>query len=129
LADAHDDKTRHIEPGRRDEVERRPVFALESVGHRRPSHQIAGRPERTARGGPEFHPLLTEQDNNALSGRGKGSKFKLQAAGHEALPSRFGAKWKPVLRMQSSLPRLRELIGEYARQDVTWAGFAPRLQR
>src|SRR6516225_1945074 len=86
LADAHDDKTRQVEPGRRDEVERRGVLALEPIGRRRPPHQIAGRRQRAARGGPEFDPVLTEQDKNTLGGRAKGSKFKLQAAGHEAPP-------------------------------------------
>src|SRR5262249_13806240 len=86
LADAHDDKTRQVEPGRRDEVERRTALALEAIGSRRSPHQIAGRPERAARGGAEFDPVLAEQDKNTLGGRGKGSKFKLQAAGHEAPP-------------------------------------------
>src|SRR5262249_58519768 len=86
LADADDDKTRRVEPGRRDEVEHQPVLALEPIGRRRPPDQIAGRPKRAARGGPEFDPFLTEQDKNTLGGRGKGGKFKLQAAGHERLP-------------------------------------------
>src|SRR5262249_37220764 len=86
LAAAHDDKTRRGEPARRDEVEHRPVLALEPIGRRRPPDQIAGRPKRAARGGPEFDPFLTEQDKNTLGRRGKGSKFKLQAARHEALP-------------------------------------------
>src|SRR5262249_22467977 len=67
-------------------VEHRPVLALEPIGRRRPPDQIAGRPKRAAGGGPEFDPFLTEQDKNTLGGRGKGGKFKLQAAGHERLP-------------------------------------------
>src|SRR5262249_42912264 len=86
LADAHDDKTRQVERGRGDEGERRGVLPLDPTGRRRPPHQIAGRRQRAARGGPEFDPVLTEQDKNTLGGRPKGSKFKLQAAGHEAPP-------------------------------------------
>ena len=85
LADADDDKTRHIEPGRRDEIERRPALALEPIGCGRPHDEITRRRERTARGGSEFDPFLAEQDKNTLGGRGEGGKFKLQAAGHEGL--------------------------------------------
>ncbi len=128
LADADDDKTRHIEPGRRDEIERRPALALEPIGCGRPHDEIARRRERTARGGSEFDPFLAEQDKNTLGGRGEGGKFKLQAAGHEGFSFRFAAKWKPVLRAQSSLRRLRELICGYSRKDVKRARF-PRPAR
>ena len=86
LAHPHNDQTRHVEAGRRHQVERRSVLALESVGGRRPRDQVAGGIERLASGGPEFQPLLAEQDENALCGRRKRGKIELQDAGHGADP-------------------------------------------
>src|SRR5262249_44512355 len=89
------------------------------IGGGRPHDELARRPERSARGGAKFDPFLAEQDENTLGGRGEGGKFKLQAAGHEGFsPFDSPQKWKPVLRAQSSLRRLRGLFCGCSRKDV-----------
>ena len=115
-----------VEPGRRDEVERRPVLALEPVGGRRPGHQIAGRRDRAAGRAAEFEPLLAEHNKNALGGRGQGGKFKLRAAGHGNSVLRIGqaarlrqrAGFSDAIKLRKSR-RLRSVGAPAGRQHAS----------
>jgi hypothetical protein len=85
LADPDDDEARHVEPGRRHDIQRRTVLALEPVGLGRPRDQIPGRLDRLARGGRELDSVFAEQHQNPLRGGRKRGKLELQGAGHGSM--------------------------------------------
>ena len=130
LADADDEEARHLKPRWRDEVERRAVLALESVGTRRSLNQVAGWSERAPRRRTEFELVFAEQDKNAFGGRAEGGKFKLQAARHKARllssgTQRASQKWNPVLRRRSSLCRFRNNPGPVCGEGAGTDAFSP----
>ena len=80
LADADDDQARQVKPGRRQDVERRTVLALEPLGRRRPGYQVARRRPAPCGLRAEFEPLFAEYNENAFGGAPNGANFSCNVA-------------------------------------------------
>ena len=90
LAGSDHDQALNLDSIRRQNIKRRPAFALELVGCRRASYHRRRRAQRLAGRGAEFQRVVAKYHQHAARNGGKRNEADLDGVGHEQILQKSG---------------------------------------